>query len=106
MANEIAQTLLKKPQHRDMFLQSMSKAFASLQSKTKVELIMLLDSWLIVTNQQLKVLLEQASLSDFERNSLKNIIGRVGAFKVPEPATPTSKFDDFDEDIPFWQTTG
>jgi len=33
VANEIAQTLLKKPQHRNMLLQSMSKAFATLQSK-------------------------------------------------------------------------
>lgn len=101
VANEIAQTLLKKPQHRNMLLQSMSKAFASLQSKSKNELITLLDSWSIITDQQLKALLEQASLSEFERNSLKNIIGRVGAFKVPEPATPVSKFDGFDDDIPF-----
>lgn len=101
VANEIAQTLLKKPQHRNMLLQSMSKAFATLQSKNKTELITLLDSWSMISDQQLKVLLEQASLSEFERNSLKNIIGRVGAFKLPEPATPVSKFDSFDEDIPF-----
>lgn len=101
VANEIAQTLLKKPQHRNMLLQSMSKAFATLQSKNKTELIALLDSWSIITDQQLKALLEQASLSEFERNSLKNIIGRVGAFKLPEPAIPVSKFGDFDEDIPF-----
>lgn len=101
VANEIAQTLLKKPQHRNMLLQSMSKAFATLQSKNKTELIALLDSWSIITDQQLKALLEQASLSEFERNSLKNIIGRVGAFKLPEPAITVSKFDDFDEDIPF-----
>lgn len=101
VANEIAQTLLKKPQHRNMLLQSMSKAFATLQSKNKTELIVLLDSWSIITDQQLKALLEQASLSEFERNSLKNIIGRVGAFKLPEPATTVSKFDGFDEDIPF-----
>jgi len=101
VANEIAQTLLKKPQHRNMLLQSMSKAFATLQSKNKTGLITLLDSWSIITDQQLKVLLEQASLSEFERNSLKNIIGRVGAFKLPETATPVSKFDGFDDDIPF-----
>jgi hypothetical protein len=101
VANEIAQTLLKKPQHRNMLLQSMSKAFATLHSKNKTELITLLDSWSIITDQQLKALLEQASLSEFERNSLKNIIGRVGAFKLLEPTTPVSKFDDFDEDIPF-----
>jgi len=101
VANEIAQTLLKKPQHRTMLLQSMSKAFSTLQSKNKIGLITLLDSWSIITDQQLKVLLEQASLSEFERNALKNIIGRVDAFKLPEPTSPVSKFDDFDEDIPF-----
>lgn len=97
VANEIAQTLLKKPQHRNKLLQSMSKAFASLQSKNKTELIALLDSWSIATDHQLKALLEQASLSDFERESLKNLIGRVGAFKLPEPVTPFDAFDD----IPF-----
>jgi hypothetical protein len=101
VANEIVQTLLKKPQHRNVLLQSMSKAFASLQSKNKTELISLLDSWEIITDQQLKALLEQASLSDFERNSLKSLIGRVGAFKVLEPAISTSKFDSFDDEIPF-----
>ena len=97
VAHEIAQTLLKKPQHRNILLQSMGKAFASLQSKTKTKLIELLDLWSIVTDQQLKVLLEQASLSEFERKSLVKLIGRVDAFKLPEPATLT---DDF-EDIPF-----
>jgi hypothetical protein len=97
VANEIAQTLLKKPQHRNRLLQSTSKAFASLQSKNKTELIELLDSWSIATDHQLKELLEQASLSDFERKSLKNLIGRVGAFKLPEPAVSADDVDD----IPF-----
>lgn len=101
VANEIALTLLKKPQHRNVLLQSMSTAFASLQSKNKTALITLLDSWSIITDQQLKGVLEQASLSEFERNSLKNLIGRVGAFKVPEPVIPAGKIDDFDDDIPF-----
>ncbi len=101
VASEIVQTLLKKPQHRNMLLQSMSKAFAMLQSKNKTELITILDSWSIITDQQLKALLEQVSLSEFERDSIKNIIGRVGAFKLPEPVIPVSKFDGFDDDIPF-----
>ena len=100
VANEIALTLLKKPQHRNKLLQSMSKAFASLQSKNKTELVALLDSWSIITDQQLRELLEQSSLSDFERTSLKNIIGKVGAFRVPDIAIPVSKSDGFD-DIPF-----
>lgn len=101
VANEIAQTLLKKPQHRNLLLQSMSKAFASLQSKQKTELITLLNSWSIVTDQQLKVVLEQASLSEFERNSLKSLITRVGAFKVTESTITASRIDNFDDEIPF-----
>jgi hypothetical protein len=97
VANEIAQTLLKKPQHRNKLLQSMSKSFASLRSSKKTELIMLLDSWSIATDLQLKVLMEQSSLSDFEKKSVKDLIGRVGAFKVPEPLASSDDIDD----IPF-----
>lgn len=97
VAIEIIQTLLKKPQHRNKLLQSMSKAFALLQSSKKTTLILLLDSWSIATDLQLKALLEQASLSDFEKRSLKDLVGRVGAFKSPEPATSANDV----EDIPF-----
>lgn len=97
VANEVTQTLLKKPQHRNRLLLSMGKAFASLQSSKKTELLSLLDSWSIATDSQLKILLEQTSLSVFERNSLKNLVGRVGAFKTPEPVAPTNDF----ENIPF-----
>ncbi len=97
-ANEIVQTLLKKPQHRSKLLQSIGKAFATLQSTKKVQLILLLDSWSIATDLQLKELLEQASLSDFEKKALKSLIGRVGAFKTLEPAPA---HDEFEDDIPF-----
>jgi hypothetical protein len=98
VANEITQTLLKKPQHRNRLLQSISKAFASLQSLKKIELILLLDSWSIAMDLQLKTLLEQASLSDFEKKSLKDLVARVGAFKSPKPAV---SLDEIDDDIPF-----
>ena len=75
----------------------MSKAFASLQSSKKTELISLLDSWSIATDLQLKTLLEQVSLSNYERNSLKDLVGRVGAFKPPEPIASSNDVDD----IPF-----
>ncbi|MEO6351514.1 MAG: hypothetical protein ABIO19_14590, partial [Burkholderiaceae bacterium] len=78
-------------------LQSISKAFALLQSSKKTKLILLLDSWSIATDLQLKALLEQASLSDYEKKSLKDLVSRVGAFKSPEPATSANDV----EDIPF-----
>lgn len=96
VASEIAQVLLKKPQHRDRILQSMTKAFSSLNSEKKVGLINTLDSWSILTDIQLKSVLEQASISDYERKLLKNLIGRVHAFQIPSPAT-----QNFDDDIPF-----
>ena len=97
VAGEIAQTLLKKPHHRNRVLQSMSKAFATLNSKKKIELIEVVDSWSIVTDIQLKTVLEQASLSKFEQKQLNNLVARVGAFQLPEPTTPVGEFDD----IPF-----
>ncbi|WP_340123148.1 TIR domain-containing protein [Methylobacter svalbardensis] len=97
VAGEITQTLLKKPQHRNKILQSMSKAFATLNSQKKIELISVVDSWSIVTDVQLKTVLEQASLSEFEQKQLKNLIAQVGAFKLPESAIPVDEFDD----IPF-----
>lgn len=98
VANEIAQTILKKPSHRNKLLQCMTKAFATLQSSQKTKLIKLLDSWSIATDEQLKSLLERVSLSDFERKSLKDVIGRVGAFTPPKPEPQASEAYD---DIPF-----
>lgn len=97
VANEVTQALLNKPHHRARLLQCMTKAFSTLPSKKKVELISILDSWSTVTDQQLKPLLEQVSLSEFERKSLDGLITRVGAFKQPEPAAAVTDFDD----IPF-----
>lgn len=96
VAHEIAHLLLKKPKHRDRLLQAMSKAFAAQESKQKINLIELLDSWSVVTDAQIKTLLEAGSLSEHERKNLKNLIARVGAFKPvqPEPATE-------EDDIPF-----
>jgi len=98
VASAIIHALFNKPQHRTRLLQSMSKAFASLHSKKKIELVSLLYSWSIATDSQVKAVLEQASLSEFERQSLEGLIAKVGAFKPTEPATPDV---DFDDDIPF-----
>lgn len=98
VANEIAQTLMNKPQHRVRLLECITKAFAVLPSKRKIELIGILDSWSIATDIQLKTLLEQAALLENEKISLKNLITRIGAFKKLQTV---DDFDDFDDDIPF-----
>lgn len=96
VASEIVQVLLKKPQHRERVLQSITKAFSSLASNKKIELITTLDTWSILSDIQLKSVLEHASISAHERQALKNLIARVDAFKVSVPTTV-----EFDDDIPF-----
>ena len=98
VANEVAQILFKKPKHREKCLTSLSKALSKLQSDRKTKHIELLDEWSVVTDDQLKNVIENSSLSNFEKSKLKNIIARVGAFK-PLEETPT--LDQFDDDIPF-----
>lgn len=98
VATEIVRLLLKKPKHRDKLLRAMGKAFRSLQSEQKTEVFDLLDSWSVATDAQIKMLLENSSLSDFERDRLKHLVSRVEAFKPQEPEQAAT--DDEDE-IPF-----
>lgn len=98
VANEIAKLLLKKPKHREKLLKNIGKAFSALESPKKIHLVTLLDDWSAVTDDQLKGVVEGASLSKYEQNKLKNIIARIGAYKPPEPSV---NFNDFDDDIPF-----
>jgi hypothetical protein len=97
VALEIVRTLLRKPQHRDELLRAMSSAFATLQSDRKVKQFSVLDNWMIVSDQQLRLMLEQSALSAYEKRELKSLIGRVDAFKT---VGPTPAEDDTD-DIPF-----
>lgn len=97
VANEIVQALLNKPKHRTQLLQCIAKALSSLSSTKKIELLRILDSWSVTTEGQTKAVLEQASLSEFERNSLADMIIKVGAFKQPLPTNDEADFDD----IPF-----
>lgn len=97
VACDIAQVLLKKTQHREKVIQSMSIAFSTLDSEEKIKNINMLDGWSILTDVQLKNIIEQASMSATEKSKLKNLIARVGAFKSEE--AKTSSFDD--DEIPF-----
>jgi len=97
VASEIVRLLLKKPKHRDKLLRAMGKAFRGLQSEQKTRAFGLLDSWTVATDSQIRALLENSSLSHFERDSLKALISRVEAFKPQEPEqAPTD-----DDEIPF-----
>lgn len=97
-ANEVTKLLLRKPKHRSKLLLCMSKAFSLLGSEDKISLLMMLDSWNVATKEQIKVLLERSSISDYEREKLKNIINKVGAFSEIRTTWPSEGIDD---DIPF-----
>ena len=98
VANEIVLLLLKKPKHRDRLLQCMGTAFSLQQSQQKTEAFELLDSWSVVTDPQIRVLLETSSLSLFEKQELSGLVSRVGAFK---PAEQELTAIDEDHGIPF-----
>jgi hypothetical protein len=94
-AEKVIGILIKKPKHRSQLLQSIGKSFASLQSDRKVQLVRTLDDWKVVTDEQIKALLERISLSDFEKKQLKSIITRVKAFDTPKPIVAAV------DDVPF-----
>lgn len=98
VANEIARLLLKKPKHRDKCIQSLGKALSTHDSGKKIQLIELLDEWTVASDEQIKNLLENSHLSEHEKNKLKNIVARVGAYKPQAPVVDDAYFD---EDIPF-----
>ncbi|MDF1755325.1 MAG: TIR domain-containing protein [Verrucomicrobiales bacterium] len=97
VASEIVRLLLKKPKHRDKLLRAMGKAFRGRQSEQKERAFKLLDSWNVATDSQIRALLENSSLSDFERGSLRALISRVEAFKPQEPEQVSTEGDE----IPF-----
>jgi len=98
VSNEIALLLIKKPKHRERCLKSLENALRTQDSTRKIKLIEQLDEWSVVTDEQMRGVLESASLSKHEQSKLKNIIARVGAYKV-SPSTPD--YSQFDDDIPF-----
>ena len=91
VAGALARTLMKRPRQRDRMLTGIA---ASLQRRTpeeRMEKILELDQ--LITDAQLKGLLETAGLTADEKTSLADIINRVGAF--PEPPAYDA------DDIPF-----
>jgi len=80
-ANDVAAIIMRKPKFREKMLAGMAKSLSSMDSREKIETVGILDSWSIVTEVQLKELLEGISLSDSEKVELDSILNRVGAFK-------------------------
>ena len=99
VAKEVAKLLLKKPKHRSKLLQGTGRAFSNAPSKKKIELIKLLDTWSVVTDAELKLLLERVSLSNAEKSPLKTLITQVGAFAPID--FKVSMDDEWDDDVPF-----
>ncbi len=80
-------------------MQGIGRSFSRLHSEKKIELVELLNEWSVISDEELKLLLERISLSDEEKSSLKVIVKQVGAFMSIEPESEiSSKLDD---DIPF-----
>ena len=91
VAADIAELLLKKPKHRDRCLQGFRQSLAGMQSSRKVDLIQTLDGWKVVSDEQLKGLLEGASLSKYERNRLQSSICS-GQVKIDTPLSGDPQF--------------
>lgn len=97
VACEVTKLLLKKPKYRKQLLQSMPKAFSQLASSDKLKNIKHLEEWSIISDEQMKALLEGSALSASEKISLNDLIAKVKAF--PEPKQETAV--ELEEDLPF-----
>lgn len=98
VAQELLRLLLGKPKHRRKILQGMPGELSQMGSDKKLSLINEIADWNLLTNVELKNILEQSGLSEHEKNKLDLLIRKVDAFKVQQVALPTVEFDD---DIPF-----
>jgi len=94
IADELVNLLLRKGKHRSQLLIGLSKSITSLPSDGKIARIRTLDSWAVISDEQMKVLLERVSLSEYEKTKLGDIVMKVGAFQVQAPELP-------ERDIPF-----
>jgi hypothetical protein len=94
IAEEFVGLLLRKPKHRSKILIGISKSLTSVRSDDKIARVRILDSWEVLSDEEMKILLERISLSEYERAELSDIILKAGAFQEQAPELP-------DTDIPF-----
>ena len=95
VAEDLVKLLVRKPKYRNQLLLSLSKSITAVPSNEKISKARLLDSWDVISDEQMRILLERISLSDLEKAELKEIILRVRAFEGNEPDSAE------DDDIPF-----
>lgn len=95
VAEEIVKVLLKRPTYRDKLIFSLSKSIQAVSTSKKIEKIYQIDSWKIITDEQMKTVLENAAISANEKTELNDIIERCGAFVI------TKENNVFDSDVPF-----
>jgi len=94
VAEELVNLLLRKPKHKSRLLIGLSKSITSVPSDGKIARVRTLNSWGVISDEQMKVLLERISLSEYEKTKLSDIIMKSGAFKDQTQELP-------DTDIPF-----
>ena len=94
IAEELVGLLLRKPKHRSPLLIGVSKSFTASPSTNKVARVRTLDGWEVLSDEELKILLERISLSEHERMELNDMVLRVGAFREQMQESA-------DTDIPF-----
>jgi hypothetical protein len=81
--------------YRNQLLLGLSKSLTSTPSDDKTKRIRLLDSWAVLSNEQMKALLERSSLSDIEKAELGEIILKAKAFEGNSSDSSSG------DDIPF-----
>ena len=85
--------LFRKPRLRTPLLLGLAKALTPLDGDVRVARIRRLDR--LITDGQMKDLLERSNLADDDKLQLDDVAKRVGAFQQLAPA------DDDDNEIPF-----
>ncbi len=95
IANQIARLLLSRPKHRRVLLASLPKAMAGLASNEKTARVRALDSLGVLSDVDIKCVLEMVSLSEIEKNDLQDLIRRTKALEIPVPTA------EGDTDLPF-----
>lgn len=88
VTEEIIQTLIKKPKHRNTLINSISKSIRKQNSKEKIYKVNTLVSWGLLSHDQVVTLLESIALSEYEKKELENIIIKYRAFSKEKLQVP------------------
>jgi hypothetical protein len=92
VAEDIALVLLRRPRHRKTMLPGITRFLVAASEDQRRSRIRKLDG--LISDDQMKVLLEGGGLSEDDRKNLSDLAARVGAFKQSESDSEV-------DDIPF-----